>query len=154
MSTLLSSQQKRQTKLRFDQELLFSSQNEATEEGGIIEPSKILNTEFYRWATRNLLLWIRRRSQIYLTCEATCEALTTPYGLQQSKLNLLAPLIGNKEVMEELMLLLVRPSPTHALQKQRYILSQVWTDRTVPFHLTLMNEISDFGALSFFWGPR
>ncbi len=39
-----------------------------TEEGGILEPSKILNKEFYRLITKNLLLWIYQRSQIYSTC--------------------------------------------------------------------------------------
>ncbi len=38
-----------------------------TEEGGILEASKILNKEFNRWTTTNLLLWIYRRSQIYST---------------------------------------------------------------------------------------
>ncbi len=37
-----------------------------TEEGCILEPSKILNKEFYRWTTKNLLLYISRSRVIWI----------------------------------------------------------------------------------------
>ncbi len=51
-----------------------------TEEGGILEPSKILNKDFYHWTTKNLLSWINRRSQIYLTCYLTSGRQPTRYS--------------------------------------------------------------------------
>ncbi len=65
--------QNHRSSVEFNLSLLKTFYCLLTEEGGILEPSKILNEEFYRMTTKNLLLKISKYRAALLVRQSKAE---------------------------------------------------------------------------------